>query len=218
MNARPRLFFGLLAISIAATDHPAVAESYAVDPSHTFVVFSTGHLKSQADPRLPVSYTYGQFRKLTGDMVLDRTNPADCQFRIGLDTASIDTNDTQRDQHLQGPDFFNARQFPQITFESTACQLVQLPDGKLMYNVTGNLTMLGQVRQVTLPVEMVGEADGPYGDHRVGFHSQFTINRSDFGMAGMMEMVGDSIGITVSIEGIRQQEGGVRPVSGTLSQ
>lgn len=213
MNARPLPLFAVLAVSLTWTGNRAAAENYAVDPSHTFVLFSTGHLRSAADPRLPVSYTYGQFRKLEGSFVLDRTNPAGCQFQFAIDVASLDTNDSQRDQHLKGPDFFNARQFPQITFQSTACQLSQRPDGKLVYDVTGNITMLGQTRQVTLPLEWVGEADGPYGNHRVGLHSQFTIKRSDFGMAGMPDLVGDAVGITVNLEGIRQEDSGVRPAA-----
>jgi polyisoprenoid-binding protein YceI len=216
MEIRTSRLVGSLLIWQIATTYAIGAEPYAVDPAHTSVVFSIGHLKSMGNANVPVSYTYGMFRKLGGNFVLDRANPAGCQFQFAIDAGSIDTNDVKRDEHLKSPDFFNAREFPQISFQSTACELTQQPDGKLVYNLTGNLSLLGETRQVTLPVEFIGEGESPFGDYRLGFHSQFTLKRSDFGMAGMTEMVGDAVGITVSIEGIRQEENTVQPASATI--
>jgi len=179
------------------------AETYQVDASHTSVLFSVGHLQPV------VSYTYGFFRSFQGQFVLDRANPAGCQFQLTINTESLDTNDSKRDQHLLGPDFFNARQFPTITFESTSCALASADPAT--YNVSGTMTVLGQTRQVTLPVRFVGEGPGPMGNHRAGFLSQFTIKRSDFGMTNMLNMVGDAVGVTVSMEGIRQSDTALAP-------
>lgn len=176
----------------------ALGETYTVDPAHTSVLFSVGHMQP------PVSYTYGFFRKIAGSFVLDRTNPSACQFQFSIDVQSIDTNNAKRDEHLRGPGFFNAKQFQQITFQSTACRLAPAEPGAVVYNVTGNMTMLGQVRQVTLPLRFVGESNDSTG-HRAGLLSQFTIKRSDFGMTGMLDMVGDAIGVTVSMEGVEQK-------------
>lgn len=201
----PRTVAFAVVILIVAISPAKAAENYQVDASHTSVLFSVGHLQPV------VSYTYGFFRTFQGQFVLDQTNPAGCKFQLTINADSLDTNDTKRDQHLLGPDFFNAKQFPTITFESTSCALASSDPGAVSYNVTGNMTVLGQTRQVTLPLRFVGAGPGPMGNHRAGFLSQFTIKRSDFGMTNMLNMVGDPIGVTVSMEGIRQSDTALAP-------
>ena len=164
------------------------ADTYNVDASHTAVVFSVSHLG--------FSYTYGRFNKCGGRFVLDGANS---KFELAIDANSLDTNDLKRDEHLRGADFFNVKQFPSITFQSTKVE----QDGD-SYNITGNLTMHGVSRQVTLPMKKLGEGKGPYGNYRVGFMSQFQIKRSDFGMQSMLPAVGDEVALSVSFEGIRQ--------------
>jgi polyisoprenoid-binding protein YceI len=176
------------------------AESYAIDPAHTSVVFSVGHTG--------LSYTYGVFRQAGGNYILDKTNPANCRFEFAIQTDSIDTNHAERDKHLRGEDFLNTRQFPTITFESTSCALGNAPAGSIVYNVTGNLTIHGVTRQVTLPLRMLGEGKGPFGDDRTGFLCQVELKRSDYGMRNLLEMVGDAVGITISFEGTMRQATG----------
>ena len=120
-------------------------------------------------------------------------------FNLAIDAGSLDTNAKDRDEHLRGPEFFDVKQFPSITFQSTSVE----QDGASL-NVTGNLTMHGVTRQVTLPMKKLGEGNGPFGKYRSGFMSQFQIKRSDFGMTGMVGPVGDEVALSVSFEGIRQ--------------
>ena len=201
MNTRPWLCAAVAAALVSTTAPFARAqEVFDLDPAHFSIVFSVSHNN--------MSYTYGMFRQAQGRVVLDRTDPARCQFQLTINADSIDTNNVQRDNHLKSPDFLNAAQFPTITFASTACSLDN-QQGMVKYLVTGNLTMHGVTRQVTLPIELLGEGPGPDGKPHAGFLSQTELKRSDFGMSKFLEnnMVGDAIGITVSFEGIKQEAG-----------
>jgi len=149
------------------------------------------------------SYIYGRFNKVGGAYMLDRANPVASQFQLTIDAASIDTNDQKRDDQLKGPDFFNVKQFPVISFQSTGVT-VQQTDRGTVYQVAGNLTIHGVTRPVTLPVQKLGEGNGPAGNYRTGFLCQTNLKRSEFGMTNMIPMVGDEIAITVSFEGLRQ--------------
>ncbi len=169
-----------------------LGQTYQLDNSHTAVIFSVAHLR--------YSFTYGRFNKVQGDFTLSKENPAASQFRFVIDTNSIDSNDAKRDEHLKGPDFFNANQFPTIAFQSTAVTPGQ--DG--MLNVTGDLTMHGVTKKITLPMKQLGSGPGPMGKQRTGFFLKTEIKRSDFGMTNMLAMVGDEISITISFEGIQQ--------------
>ncbi|MEO1495895.1 MAG: YceI family protein [Planctomycetota bacterium] len=198
--ATPRTLItaSMIAASIIATIGPshASAASYAVDGSHTSVVFSISHLG--------YSYTYGMFRKNSGSFEFDPDNPAACAFNFTVDVASLDTMDPKRDEHLRNADFFNAKQFPQITFRSESVRKTTGEDGKPVYEATGPLTMHGVTKQATLPMTFLGEGPGPYGNYRTGFLCRTSFKRSDFGMNFMVGPIGDNVGVTISFEGIRQ--------------
>ncbi len=168
---------------------PAVrADNFVLDPTHTSIIFSISHLG--------YSFTYGRFNTCSGLFSLDGGNS---QFSFSIDAGSLDTNDLKRDEHLRGADFFNVNQFPTITFQSTAVAV----EGDV-YNITGNLSMHGVTRQVTIPMKKLGEGPGPGGGYHSGFMTQFQIKRSDFGMTGMVGPIGDEVALSVSFEGIRQ--------------
>jgi polyisoprenoid-binding protein YceI len=199
MNTRLLLATLLSLAALLAVRSPAsAADAYAIDPSHTSVVFSVSHTG--------ISYVYGMFRKAEGNYMLDANNPAGCQFAFTIQAASLDTNFEERDKHLRSPDFFNVQQFPTISFVSTSCQRANTADGSVVYNVTGNLTMHGVTQRITVPLRMLGEGVGPFKDYRSGFLTNFTLKRSDFGMTTALEnsMVGDAVGITISFEGSRR--------------
>jgi len=178
------------------------ADYYKIDPEHTSVVFSIGHAG--------LSFTYGMFREVSGQYLIDKTNPANCRFQLVIRADSIDTNNAERDKRLRGPDFFNVEQFPELRFDSVRCEAAGTPDGSVVYKLTGNLTIHGVTRQVTsLPLRMLGEGPGAAGnDHRTGFLCQTELKRSDFGMTNLLDknLVGDAVGITVSFEGVMQEQ------------
>ena len=178
----------LLALATLLNPPTARADNYVLDPTHTSIIFSISHLG--------YSFTYGRFNKYNGQFALDGNNS---QFSFSIDAESLDTNDPKRDEHLRGADFFNVNQFPTITFQSTQVMLQED-----VYNITGNLTMHGVTRQVTIPMKKLGEGPGPGGGYHSGFMTQFQIKRSDFGMTGMLGPIGDEVALSVSFEGIRQ--------------
>jgi len=193
-------YAAVLAVVSTVIAPSAAAESYQIDPGHTSVIFGISHMG--------LSYTYGRFNKVSGSYELDRENMAASQFKLTIDASSIDTNSQNRDQHLRGPDFFNAAQFPLISFESTKVVPQTAEDGKTHLNVVGNLTMHGVTKRISFDLLLVGEAQGPRGDHRTGFHTDAKLKRSDFGMTGMIPAIGDEVAVTISFEGVRQQGGG----------
>ena len=178
------------------------AENYLIDASHTSIIFGVSHMG--------YSYTYGRFNELKGAYVLDRENPAGSQIQLAISAASIDTNDQKRDEHLKGPDFFNVKQFPVINFQSKSIAVEQTANGSV-YRVTGDLTIHGVTKKVTLPLQKMGEGKGPAGNFRTGFHCETALKRSDFGMTNMIPMIGDEVAVTVSFEGVRQDGTEVAP-------
>lgn len=168
-----------------------VGDKYELDNAHTSLVFAVSHFG--------LSYTYGRFNECAGSFSVSEGNPTDAGFTFLIKSESIDTNNPERDEHLRGPDFFDTQQFPKIEFVTTG--VVKVDD---IYQVTGDFTMLGQTRSVMMPIRMVGMGKGPFGKHRAGFFTKFTIKRSEFGMSKMLGQVGDNISITFSFEGVRQ--------------
>ena len=185
------LVMGIALLPLSTAIVCAQPATYVVDGSHTAVIFAVSHMG--------FSYTYGRFNKVEGQFAFDSQDPINSQFALVIDVASIDTNDAKRDEHLRNADFFNARQFPTIEFRST--QVKQTNDG---LQLVGTMTMHGETKEITIPLQKVGEGQGPYGNYRCGFLSQFSLKRSDFGMRNMIGPAGDEITITVSLEGIQR--------------
>jgi polyisoprenoid-binding protein YceI len=201
MNRRSKSALGVVASCLALlTPSQLQADTYKLDLSHTSIIFGISHFN--------YSYTYGRFNRANGGFVWDNANPSAGQFQLAIDAASIDSNDPKRDDHLRSADFFNAKQFPVISFQSTSVSPAQSGQAGVMYNVTGNLTIHGVAKQVTLPMKKLGEGPGPYGKYRCGFFCQTTIKRSDYGMTNMIPSVGDQVAITISFEGLREDAAG----------
>lgn len=167
------------------------ADQYALDKGHTAIIFGIKHLN--------MSYTYGRFNDIDGQFTLDAQNTANSSFKVTIKTASIDTGLKKRDDHLRSLDFFNANQFPVITFESTQVEAAE--DG---YQVSGKLSLHGETKPITLHLQKLGEGDDPWGNYRAGFAAELTIKRSDYGMTNMPEAVGDEVKLMISFEGLRQ--------------
>lgn len=166
------------------------AENYDLDKVHTSLIFRAKHLN--------VSYFYGRFNEIDGNFSIDQSDPANSRFDITVQVESIDTNSEKRDNHLKSPDFFSAKQYPQLTFKSTGVK--SAGDDKL--EVTGDLTCHGVTKSVTVDVELTGTGQGPRGKPRAGFEAVFTIKRSDFGMEFMIGPLSDEIKIMFAAEGI----------------
>jgi polyisoprenoid-binding protein YceI len=182
----------VLLIAFAAPWSRARADNYQVDPVHSTVLYRVKHFNT--------SYSYGRFNELTGNFSIDESNPSGSAFDLAVKADSLDSNNKARDKHLKSPDFFNVKEFPTLSFKSN--QITRIDDQNL--EVKGDLTIHGVTNPVTIHVERTGLAKGPGGKPRIGLHTTFTIKRSDFGMKNMLQGIGDDVGITVAIEGVRQ--------------
>lgn len=177
----------LLAVPSMTTAAPV---SYTVDGSHSSVLFRIKHLN--------VAEFYGQFLSLKGDVVLDG-NKSSLQMEVATD--SVFTNNKKRDDHLKGPDFFDAKQFPKITFKSTKVTK-RLTGG---YNVVGDLTLRGKTKSIKFRFNVTGQGKDPWGNDRIGGHAEFTIKRSDFGITYMPKGLSENVRLIISIEGIKKK-------------
>ena len=191
-------FLKLLRISITSmlllglTLPLQAADTYQLDPAHTSVVFRVKHLGT--------ANVYGRFNGPTGTLVFDEASPAKSSINIQVNAKNVDTAVEKRDNHLRSPDFFNVAEHPLISFKSRSVKKV----AKDTYEVSGDLSLLGKSRPITVTARQTGQGNDPWGKFRRGFETTFTIKRSEFGMDFMMGGVSDEVGLTVSVTGIRQ--------------
>ena len=136
---------------------------------------------------------------LKGTVVFDQADPSKSSVDLTIPVESVDTKNEKRDQHLKSADFFNAKQFPVMTFKST-----KVEGSGDTYKVTGDLTLHGVTKPLTLEIKKGGEAKGMEGEIRGGGETKFAIKRSDYGMNFMQGPLGDEINIVVSLEGVKQ--------------
>ena len=176
----------------------AAAETavYKVDPNHSGVSFSIRHF---------VSNIPGRFRDFSGVIKHDPQSPAASSVAFTVQAASIDTANDDRDEHLRSADFFDVQKFPTLTFTSTK---VAARDADTL-EVTGDLTLHGVTRTVTIPVDVLGTFKSPRGE-KAGFEASFTLNRKDYGIAWNRvfdagPVLGDEVKVNVSIEADRQE-------------
>jgi polyisoprenoid-binding protein YceI len=154
----------------AAATLADLSGTYAIDPSHTRIGFVARHAM--------VTKVRGAFNEFEGSAVVDATDLARSSATLTIQAASIDTRNSQRDDHLRSNDFLAMEEFPQITFVSTAVEVT----GPTSLELTGDLTIKGVTNSVTVPFEFEGAATDPFGNLRVGFEGAVTINRKDFGI------------------------------------
>lgn len=182
------LFVGFT-LPAAAQDKakPAKAEAvtYSVDKVHSNVLFNVQHMNA--------GMFYGQFLDFSGS-VAETTKGLEIKYEVKTD--SVFTNNKKRDDHLKSPDFFNAKEFPVLKFESTSSK----KKGK-NFEVTGNLSINGKTKEIALTVVPTGTGKGMQGEVLKGYHTEFKIKRSDFGMNYMQGAgLGDEVRIIISIE------------------
>lgn len=183
---------GLAVVPLAASQKAAGGADgvFKIDPVHTSVLFKIRHMG--------VSNFYGRFDEAGGEVTMNAAKPAESKVRFSLPAGKVDTNNADRDKHLRGPDFFNADEFKTIDFTSTKVE----PKGKDEFEVTGDLSLHGVKKSITIHAKQIGYADIPKMGARLGLETSFSIKRSDFGMKGFIDngMLGDEVDLTVSIE------------------
>ena len=175
------------------TQTATAARTVSIDRSHSDVAFQVRHLLSKVR---------GRFAEFAGTLEFDETSPQDSRVDVVIQAASIDTAEGDRDKHLRSADFFDVEKYPTLTFKSTSVA----PRGGKSYDVAGDLTIHGVTRAVTLDASFLGSAQDPWGNERVAFEAELTINRKDFGLNwnAALEtggfLVGDDVKVMLSIQ------------------
>lgn len=196
MNRIARLSRVLFVLACVLTlgSRSAMAADYVVDSQHSHVGFSVRHL---------VSKVPGSFQKFDAEFSFDEKKIADSKGKFTIQAASISTNDSKRDAHLQSADFFDVKKFPTITFESTKV----VSKGKNRFALEGNLTLHGVTKPATFDVEYLGSSVSPFNKKEVvGFTAKSKINRKDYNIVWNKTLdsggvvIGEDVEIEIQIE------------------
>lgn len=192
-----KLRIAVLFLAAVAATPLFAADTYMIDKVHSDVTFQVRHF---------VSKVRGNFTDFEGTILIDEARPEASSVVFTIKAASISTGNESRDKHLNSPDFFDTAKFPEISFKSTKIAA----NGKDKYNVTGNFTMHGVTKEITLPVVFNGTANDGRGGVRAGFELATTINRQDYGVKfnkaldnGSM-MLSDDVAVTISLETVKK--------------
>lgn len=176
---------------------PQTLTAWTVDPSHSNVEFAVRHLM--------ISTVKGRFGEVSGTVHADPASPATGKVDITIGVGSVDTREPQRDAHLRSADFFDAEQFPSMTFRST-----RIEGQGDRFTVAGDLTIRGVSRPVVLDVTSEGLGKDPWGGERAGFSAVTKIKRSDFGLTWNQVLeaggvaVSDEVRIALDVELVKQ--------------
>jgi polyisoprenoid-binding protein YceI len=189
-----------MAQTLQAPAKPAIT-TWNIDPSHSTAQFSIRHLM--------ISNIKGEFTKVTGQIVYDQNNPESLAAEASIDVSTINTREPDRDNHLKSPDFFDVAKYPSLHFKSRQAAKIS---GRL--KLTGDLTIHGVTREVTLDVEgPTTPLIDPWGFTRVGASATTKINRKDFGLTWNQALeaggvlVGDEVKISIDVELVAKDEG-----------
>jgi polyisoprenoid-binding protein YceI len=163
------------------------ADKFALDPTHTFVVFKIADLG--------YAHVVGWFTDVAGELTFDSKDVTKSALHVTIKTASLDTHFAQRNKDLMSPDFLNVAEFPEMTFKSKSVEKTGDKTGK----VTGDLTLLGVTKPVTMDVTFNKVAPNPFHNNTptAGFEAHTVIKRSDFGMKAEIPNIGDEVDISI---------------------
>jgi polyisoprenoid-binding protein YceI len=171
--------------------------TWNIDTSHSGVHFTIRHMV--------IAKVRGTFDRWQGSIQLDEQNPAASKVSARIEAASIDTREERRDAHLRSQDFFDVEKYPELTFESSKVE--KLSEDR--YRVTGALTIHGVAKEVALDVESLGAGKDPWGNERIVFQAQTSINRKDFGLTWNQALetggvlVGEKVEISLDVEAVK---------------
>ena len=178
----------------------SIAASYKVDQSHTSVTFRVRHI---------FTTVAGRFNRFDGRIVFDEKRPLETKVDGSIETASINTDNEKRDDHLRSADFFDVATYPKITFSTL--KVTDVDEKKNTVKLHGTLSMHGVEKPVILDAAFFGAGKDPWGNLRAGFRGTMTINRKDFGLnwnktletGGLL--VGEEIEIQIDVEAVQEK-------------
>ena len=164
---------------------------YRIDPAHSSISFSIRHF---------IAEVTGTFERFEGTIQYHPGEPEKNSVSASVQIASVDTNEDDRDAHLQAEDYFHAGKHPEMTFRSTKWEA----SGEDRYKVTGDLTIRGQTHPVTLEVQLLGFAEGFEGAYLSGWKATTELDRTRWGVSAGQPAVGSSVDVVIRVEAVRQ--------------
>ncbi len=189
----PRVFAPLALLGALVWSPGSIAaDTYNVDVAHSSAIFRIKHLEA--------SWFYGRFNDIAGTFVFDDADPTKTVIDITVKTASVDTNNEKREEHLKSPDFFDAAQYPTMTFKSKKVSA----KGNNVFTATGDLSLHGVTKEITFDFERTGTGKDPWGGTRSGAEAVFNIKRTDFGMRPAPDGLSDEVRLIISLEGVKK--------------
>jgi polyisoprenoid-binding protein YceI len=174
--------------------------SWQIDPAHSQIQFSVRHMM--------ISNVRGRFENFTGAIEFDEKSSSHSQVEVQIETASINTREPKRDDHLKSPDFLNAEKYPHLSFKSKRIEKIDDSHAR----VIGDLTIRDVTKEVTLEVEYAGQAKSPWSTVSAGFSATAKINRKDWGLTWNQALetggvlVGEEINVNIDLEIVKQAE------------
>jgi len=166
------------------------ADTFTIDGAHSSISFKIQHMG--------ISQVHGRFNKFEGTLAVDKADPGKSAFSMKIIADSVDTGNEGRDKHLRSPDFFDTKQYAEMTFKSTAVKAVK--DG---YEVEGDFAMHGKTKKVKFTLQGGKEVE-IQGTKKIGFITDFIIKRSDFGMVDKNPGLSDEVSVSIGLEGGRK--------------
>lgn len=178
----------IFAVAVFFSSNATAKKTWVIDATHSNIGFTVTHLA--------ISQVDGKFTNFEGSLVQEGEALEGATVSFSADVASIDTDNEKRDGHLQSPDFFDAANHPKVSFTSTAFEKT----GENTYKLTGDLTMHGVTKPVTLDVTYGGSLKDPYGNTKAGFKIRGDINRTDFGLTWNAALEAGGVVVSEEVE------------------
>ncbi len=188
---RQVLAAGIVVMAGMSAGAARAADTYALDPVHSFVSFGIKHLG--------ISTVYGRFNGPTGMLVLDSADAGKSALSVEVAAANVDTGVAKRDEHLKSADFFDVQKYPTISFVAESIK----NEGENLL-VTGKLSLHGVTKDVVVTLKKTGEGKDPWGGFRVGYSTTFNVKRSEYGMTFMQGAIGDDVALTFAFEAVKK--------------
>lgn len=189
----PLLILSAILLTLSPITH---ADDYRIDTqgAHASINFKIKHLG--------YSWLTGRFNNFSGKFSYDAKNPTLSNIELTVKTASVDSNHAERDKHLRGKKYLDSKKYPLSKFVSTNYKPITAKTGQL----SGNLTLHGVTRPVTMKVTQLGAGRDPWGGFRRGFETKFTIRLHDYGITHDLGPASEELELTIYIEGIKDQK------------
>jgi polyisoprenoid-binding protein YceI len=181
-------------VAVAMLAKPVAAAEYDIDikGAHASINFRI--------PHLGFSWLVGRFDRFAGTFSYDEANPGAAKIVVEIDTASINSNHAERDKHLRNADFLDVAQFPKATFVSTSVT----PDGTGKAKITGDFTLRGVTKPLTIDAVVIGGGADPWGGYRQGFSGKARLVLADFGIVKELGPASKEVDLDLHVEGVRK--------------